>query len=45
MLCVTPIRLVQLNREVAKDGEFYLVTVTLFRKVRDDFINKARENK
>ncbi|KAL1406367.1 Vacuolar ATP synthase subunit C [Vanrija albida] len=42
---LTPMVVPRSSQEVAKDGEFILVTVTLFRKVRDDFINKARENK
>ncbi|TXT12884.1 hypothetical protein VHUM_01285 [Vanrija humicola] len=42
---LTPMVVPRSSQEVAKDSEFYLVTVTLFRKVRDDFINKARENK
>lgn len=37
--------LIQPFSQVAVDDEFALMSVTLFRKVRDDFIHKARENK
>lgn len=33
------------SKEVAEDGEYKLVTVTLFKKFHDEFVHKARENK
>lgn len=34
-----------MSRQIASDDEYVLQTVTVFRKVRDDFIHKCRENK
>lgn len=33
------------RRKLAEDDEFVLQTVTVFKKVRDEFVHKARENK
>ncbi|WVR03777.1 hypothetical protein IAU60_000772 [Kwoniella sp. DSM 27419] len=33
------------SQRIAMDDEYALVTVTVFKKVRDDFVHKCRENK
>ncbi|BEI92838.1 uncharacterized protein CcaverHIS019_0504660 [Cutaneotrichosporon cavernicola] len=33
------------SQELAKDNDFVLMTVTIFKKMHDDFVHKARENK
>ncbi|GMK55598.1 hypothetical protein CspeluHIS016_0206540 [Cutaneotrichosporon spelunceum] len=33
------------SQELAKDNDFVLVTVTIFKKVHDDFVHKSREHK
>lgn len=33
------------SQQIASDDEYVLQTVTVFKKVRDDFIHKCRENK
>jgi V-type H+-transporting ATPase subunit C len=42
---LTPMIVPRSSQEVARDDEFVLYTVTLFRKVHDDFVHKAREAK
>lgn len=34
-----------LRRQVAVDDDFMLQTVTVFKKVREEFTHKCRENK
>ncbi len=33
------------HRQVAADDDFVLQTVTLFKKVREEYVHKCRENK
>lgn len=35
----------RLNRVVASDDEYTLNAVVIFRRVRDEFVQKCRENK
>lgn len=32
-------------RQIAADDEYFLKTVTVFKKTRDEFVHKCRENK
>lgn len=34
-----------MSREIASDDDFALYTVTIFKKVREEFTHKCRENK
>lgn len=43
--CETDDILPAMFRQIASDDEYVLQTVTVFKKVRDDFIHKCRENK
>ena len=33
------------HRRLAQDDEYFLQTVTVFKKVRDEYVHKCRENK
>lgn len=43
--CETDGIISSISRQIASDDEYVLQTVTVFKKVRDDFIHKCRENK
>lgn len=43
--CETDGIISSMSRQIASDDEYVLQTVTVFKKIRDDFIHKCRENK